>query len=88
MSQLASMKFCLAFPGSRQFYKFFINYILRLHVKSFITARRDPTFVLSGFGFAETKFSDVIASPYLSGMKQIIAHINLKKSIEVYFNRS
>ena len=27
-------------------YKLFINYILRLHVKSFIQARRDPSFAL------------------------------------------
>ena len=29
---------------SWQCYKLFINYILRLHVKRFITARRDPSF--------------------------------------------
>ena len=31
---------------SRQCYKLFISYILRLHVKSFIPARWDPCFVL------------------------------------------
>ena len=33
-----------------------------LHVKSFIPARRDPTFVLSVSCFEGTKFSHVIAS--------------------------
>ena len=47
-SQLAGMKFCPILPGSHQYYKFFINYILRLYVKIFIPARRDPSFVLTG----------------------------------------
>ena len=41
-SQLIGMKFSPVLPGFRQWYKLFINYILRLHVKSFIKARRDP----------------------------------------------
>ena len=73
------MKFCPVLPGSRQCYKLFINYILRLHVKCFILARRDPSIVLPGSRFAGTKFSHVIASARLSGMKI---------SIEVHFNRS
>ena len=36
------MKFCPTLPGSRQCYKLFITYILRLHVKHFIPARRVP----------------------------------------------
>ena len=36
------------FWGSRQYYKFFINYILQLHVKSFIPVRQEPSFVLLG----------------------------------------
>ena len=32
--------------GSLQFYKLFINYILRLHMKRFISAKQDPSFVL------------------------------------------
>ena len=59
------------FAGTRQCYKLFINYILRLHVKSFIPARRDPSFVLPGSRFAEAKFSHV-TSARLSGMKKLI----------------
>ena len=33
LHDLAGMKFCLVLSGSRQCYKFFINYILRLDVK-------------------------------------------------------
>ena len=40
---------------SRYYYKLFISYILRLHVKSFILARRDPSFVLPGSCFAGKK---------------------------------
>ena len=78
-SRLVGMKFCPVLSGSRQCYKFFINYILRLHVKSFIPAGRDPSIVLPGSRFAGTKFSHVIPSAHLSGMKI---------SIEVHFNRS
>ena len=46
-SQLAGMKLCPVLPGSRQCYKFFINYILRLYVKIIIPARRDPSFILT-----------------------------------------
>ena len=56
------------FAGIPQCYKFFINFILRLHLKSLIPARRDPSFVLPGSRFAGTKFSHVIASARLSGM--------------------
>ena len=38
-------------PASRQCYEFLMNYILRLYVKSFISARRDPSFVLSRRNF-------------------------------------
>ena len=34
-----------------KFHKFFINYILRLHVKRFIPTRRDPFFELRGRHF-------------------------------------
>ena len=54
-------------PGS-----IFINYILRLHVKSFIPARRDPSFVLLESCFAEMKFSNVIASSRISGMNKLV----------------
>ena len=37
-SRLARMKFCLVLPGSRQCCKFFTNFILQLHVESFIPA--------------------------------------------------
>ena len=57
-------------PGS--FNKLFINYILRLHVKSFIPARRDPSYVMAGSRFSETKFSHVITSARLSGMTKLI----------------
>ena len=76
LSRLAGMKFCPVLTGSRQCYKLFINYILRLHVKSFIPARRDPSFVLPGSRFAGTKFFHVIASTRLSGMKKLIENIN------------
>ena len=50
-SRFAGMKFCPALPGSRQYSKLFINFILWLHGKSFILARRDPAFVLPGRNF-------------------------------------
>ena len=71
-SRLAGMKFCSALPGSRQCYKLVINYILRLHVKRFIPARRYPSFVQPGSRFAGTKFSHVIASARLGGIKKLI----------------
>ena len=71
-SQLAGMKFCLALPGSRQCYKLFINYILRLHVKRFIPARRNLSFIQPGSHFAGTKFFHVIASARLGGIKKLI----------------
>ena len=58
--------------GSRQCYKLFINYILRLRVKSFIPARRDPSFVLPGSRFTGTKFSHVNASTRLREGKMLI----------------
>ena len=83
-SRLARMKFCLVLPGSRQCYKLFINYILQLHVKSFIPARQDPSFVLPAFHFAGTKFYHVIATARLNGMKKLI-----NTSVWKYpFNRS
>ena len=83
-SRLAGMKFCLVLPGSRQCYKLFINYILQLRVKSFIPARKDPSFVLPGFHFAGTKFYHVIATAHLNGMKKLI-----NTSVWKYpFNRS
>ena len=60
-SRLAGMKLCPVLPGSRQCYKSGINYILPLHVKSFIPRRRDSSFVLPGSRFPKTKFSHVIA---------------------------
>ena len=44
-SQLAGMKFCLALPEFRQCYKLFKSYILQLHVKRFIPAKRDSCFI-------------------------------------------
>ena len=54
------LQFCLALPGSQQCYKPFINYIQRLHVKSFILGGRDLSFVLPGSRFAGMKFSHVM----------------------------
>ena len=71
-SRLAGIKFCLVLPGSRQCLKLFINYILWLHVKSFIPARREPSFALPQSCFAGTKFSRVIASTCLSGIKKLM----------------
>ena len=51
--------------------KLFIKYILWLHVKSFIPARRDSSFVVRWFPFAGTKFS---ASARLSRMKRTLTH--------------
>ena len=65
-SWLAGMKFCSVLLESWQCNKLFINYILRSHVKSFITPWRDPPFVLPGSCFARTKFSYVITSARLS----------------------
>ena len=61
---MAEMKFCPVLRGSWQCYKF-LNYILRLHVKSFILPSQDPSFVLTRSCFAEMKFSHVIASAHL-----------------------
>ena len=73
------MKFCLALPGSRQYYKLFLNYILRFHVKHFIPARRGPSFVQPGFRFAgTTKFSHVIASVHLGRIKKLIKKYSWK----------
>ena len=49
-----------------------MNYILRLHVKRFILARRDPSFVQPGYRFAGRKFSHIIASARLGGIKKLI----------------
>ena len=86
-SRLAGMKFCLVLPGSRQCLKLFINYILWLHVKSFIPARREPSFVLPQSCFAGTKFSRVIASTCLSGIKKLMNTSVWKKIIEVHLKR-
>ena len=66
------MKFYPTLPGSQQCYKLLINYILRLHVKRFIPARQDPSFVQPGSCFAGMKFSHVIPSAYLGGIKKLI----------------
>ena len=47
-------------------------YILRLHVKGFISARWDPSFVPPGSRFAVTKFFQIVTSFLLSGMKKWI----------------
>ena len=47
-------------------------YVLRLHVKGFIPARRDPSFVPPGSRFAVTKFFQIVTSFHLSGMKKLI----------------
>ena len=70
--RLAGMKFCPALPRSRQCYKLFINYILRLHAKRFIPTRRDPSFVQPGSRFAGMKFSHVIVSARLGEIKKLI----------------
>ena len=48
-------------------------------MKSFILVKLDPFFVLPGFRFAGAKFSHVIASARLSGMKHNIAHAYKRK---------
>ena len=60
------------FAGTWQYYKLFIKYILRLHVKRFILARRDPSFVQLVSWFAKTKFSHVIALARLGGIRKLI----------------
>ena len=70
-SRLAGMKFCPALPRFRQCYKFFINYILRLHVKRFIATIRDPSYLQLGSRFVRTKFCHLIASARLGGIKQL-----------------
>ena len=65
------MKFCRALLGSRQCYKLFTNYTLRLHVKHFIQARRYPSFVQLESRFAGMKFSHVIPSACLGGIKKL-----------------
>ena len=59
-----------ALPGSRQYCKLFINFFLRLHEKSFIPARRDPSLVLPGSCFTGTKFSHVIILFHPIGMEK------------------
>ena len=58
-------------------------------MKSFIPARRDPSFVLPGSRFGDTKFSHVIALAHLSGMKKLFntcfQNASLKKSISAHF---
>ena len=44
--------------------------MLRLHVESFIALRRNPSFVLPGSHFVRTKFSNVVGSARLNGMKK------------------
>ena len=66
------MKFCPTLLGSRQCYEFFINYILRLYVKRFIPAGRDPSFAQPGSRFAGTKFSHVITLARLGEIKKLI----------------
>ena len=66
------MKICPVLAGSQQFYKFFINYILRSHVKTFFPARQDPSVLLSASRFVETKPHHVIAYAHLSEMKKFI----------------
>ena len=51
-----------------------INYILWLHVKSFILARWKPSFLLPGSRFVWTKLSRVITSARLGGMKMLVTH--------------
>ena len=85
-SRLAETKFCPVLSGSRQCYKLFINYILGIHVKSFIPAKRGPTFVLPGSRFAGTKFSHVIALACLSGMKKLI-NSSLWKNPKKYISK-
>ena len=58
----AGMNFCPVLPGSLKYYKFFINFILQLNVKSFIQVKRDPSNV---------QFSHVITSACQSGMKKL-----------------
>ena len=77
-SRLAGMKLCPVFP--RQSYKFFINYILRLFLKSFIPVKWDTSLLLPESRFAGTKFSHVIASARLGGMKKFIHDIQRRKS--------
>ena len=71
-SRSAGMKFCPALRGSRQCYKLLTNYIQRLHVKCFIPARRDPSFVQPGSRFARMKFSHVIVSARQGEIKKLI----------------
>ena len=61
----------LLLPGSWQCYKFLINYILGLHVKSFILARWDHSFLVPGSCFTRTKFSHGITSVHLGRMKKL-----------------
>ena len=78
-SRLAGIKFYPVLPGSLQCYK------LRLHLKSFVPAKRDPSFLLPGSPFVGTKFSHVITSNYLSGMKKLInTSVDLKYLYSFY----
>ena len=53
---LAGMYFCPRFAAIQQCHKLSINYILQLHVESFIPARRDPSLVLPESRFGVTNF--------------------------------
>ena len=82
-SRLAGMKFSPTLPGSWQCCKLFINYILWLHIKCFIPARQDPSFVQPGYLCQDKIFPCNCFSPPRWDKK-----VNWKISLEVHFNRS
>ena len=69
-SRLAGMEFCPVLPVSRLLQDL-EKWYLAITCKRFHPGKVDPSFVLSGSRFAVTKFSYVIASARLSGMKKL-----------------
>ena len=71
-SRFSAMKICFALPGSWQYCKLFLNFIMWLHGKSFIPARWDPAVVLPGSRFSGTKVSHTIIRSRSSAMKNMV----------------
>ena len=76
-SQVAGLQYCLVLLGSQQYYKLFINYTQHLHVKSFLLAWWDLSFVVLGFRFPGMKFFHVM------GWKSYLMHAYKKKEKNV-----
>ena len=73
--------------GSWQCCKFFINYILLLHVKSVILAKPDPS-CTAGTPICWDKIFPCTCFNLPKQDEKVNEHISLKISTEVHFNRT